>query len=330
KIFPVIEKVYMMGGRFEEWREGFDLSRWHRAFAECGVDPQHYLQPHEENPWDFIDTGVSKEFLKRELQRAHEGATTENCMYGKCTQCGACDGSQSQSRVNDSEAYATYGRYPKRKGNPIGYRVEYSIGETYRYASHLDVTRTIYRALRRSDLPIQFTQGFTPIPKVSFCPPKSVGQISKGEYFDFWLNSEYYGNISIELNMCFPQGIRILGVRAVHPAASSLSSTINLIHYEVEIQREDIVTSADPEASQPVYINARSGMKNLTESMESFQYETGILKCGLYFGGKRVTIYELLSHVTGKTIEDVKTYKVTRTTMFIKRDSRFLSPMEAM
>ena len=51
------------------------------------------------------------------------------------------------------------------------------------------------RIVRRSDLPIQFTQGFSPIPKVSFCPPKSVGQIAKGDFFDFYLDSEYFGNI---------------------------------------------------------------------------------------------------------------------------------------
>jgi radical SAM family uncharacterized protein/radical SAM-linked protein len=329
-IFPVIEKVYSTGGRFEEWREGFDLDRWERAFDECGVDPHRYLQPYGKNPWDFIDTGVSKDFLKKEFQRAQEGITTENCMHGSCSQCGACDGSMSRPYTDTAAPYNVYGRYPKRKGVSIGYRVKYSIGEPYRYASHLDTTRTIYRALRRSDLPIQFTQGFSPIPKVSFCPPKSVGQITKGDYFDFWLNAEHYGNISIELNMCFPHGIRILEVRAIHPAAPSLSSVINLIYYEVEIPREDIVNLPDLDAAQPVYCTARSGTKNMTESLESFVFQGGILTCGLFFGGKKVTVYELLSHVTGKIVDEVKMYKVTRTSMFVKRDGLLLSPMEAM
>lgn len=330
EIFPVIEKVFSTGGRFEEWREGFELGRWERAFDECGVDPHNYLQPRTKNPWDFIDVGVSKNFLKLEFQRAQEGMPTDNCMYSACSQCGACDGSIPRPRTGDTVPYSVYGRYPKRKGVSIGYRVKYSIGEPYRYASHLDLTRTIYRALRRSDLPILFTQGFSPIPKVSFCPPKSVGQITKGDYFDFWLNTEYFGNISIELNMCFPHGIRVLEVRALHPAASSLSSTINLIYYEVEIPQEDIVNSADSGATQPVYFAARSGMKNMAESLESFAYQDGILTCSLFFGGKKVTVYELLSHITGKIIDEVKMYKVTRTSLFVKRDGILLSPMEVM
>jgi radical SAM family uncharacterized protein/radical SAM-linked protein len=328
EIFPVIEKVYANRSYFEEWREGFNFARWRQAFDECGVDPSEYLRSHKTNPWDFIDTGVSKEFLRQEYERAQKGILTENCFYGSCSGCGACDGLLSKHHVEETMPYTTYGRYPKRKGNPIVYRVKYSIGETYRYASHRDVTRTIYRALRRSDLPIHYTQGFSPIPKVSFGPPKSVGQIAKGDYFDFSLNTEYYGNISIELNICFPGDIRILEVRALTTAVPSLSSAINLIYYEVGIPQQDMVNSVNPDATQPAYIETRSGMKNMTGSLESLTYANGKLQCGLLFGEKKVTIYELLCHMTGKTMDEVRIYKVTRTTMCIKRDGMQLSPME--
>jgi len=328
EIFPVIEKVYTTGGRFEEWREAFDFARWQQAFDECGMDPQKYLKGSEVNPWDFIDIGVSRDFLRQEFARAQEGITTENCLHSTCSQCGACAGRSSKHCNEDTAPYAVHGRYPKRKGSSIVYRVKYSIGESYRYASHLDIARTIYRALRRSNLPIQYTQGFAPIPKVSFCPPKSVGQTVKGDYFDFCLDSEYYGNISIELNLCFPDGIRIMEIRTLLPTAHSLSSVINLIHYSVEIPRNDLVHEVNPAATQPVYIETRSGMKNVAESLDSFDYKDGLLTCGLLFGEKRVTIYELLSYITGKKVDEVKIYKVTRTKLLVKRDDMLLSPME--
>lgn len=329
ELYPVIEKVFTAGGRFEEWRESFDITRWFNAFDTCGIDPKKYLKGHEKNPWDFIDIGVSKNFLAREFQRAQKGITTENCLGNTCSQCGACDGSIVRPNSKQTTVYAAYGRYPKRKGTTIVHRVKYSIGEPYRYASHLDITRTIYRALRRSDLPIQYTQGYTPIPKVSFCPPKSVGQVAKGDYFDFYLTSEYYGNISIELNMCFPKAIRIMETRVLQPTAESLSSIINLIHYEVSIPRDAIVREIDPSSVEPVYITTRSGKKNIAESLDSCDYKNGVLECGLLFGGKKVTVYELLSYITGKEVSDVKIYKVTRTKLLIKRDDMFLSPMEA-
>ncbi|KPJ73753.1 hypothetical protein AMJ52_03235, partial [candidate division TA06 bacterium DG_78] len=92
KIFPVIESVYRQGGRFEEWREGFDFSRWRSAFDRTGIDPHHYLKTKDNYPWDFIDIGVKKDFLKEEFNRAQKQLTTENCYYADCTHCGACDG----------------------------------------------------------------------------------------------------------------------------------------------------------------------------------------------------------------------------------------------
>ncbi len=88
----VIRKVYEKGGIFDAWSEFFDYQRWLDAFLECGIDMEFYTmreRPLDEIfPWDFIDTGVSKEFLKREWRNAMEGKVTPNCKM-KCSGCGA-------------------------------------------------------------------------------------------------------------------------------------------------------------------------------------------------------------------------------------------------
>lgn len=75
KVGNVIRTVYERGGIFDAWSEYFDYQRWLDAFAECGVDMDFYTKRErsldEVFPWDFIDTGVTKEFLKREWQNAH-------------------------------------------------------------------------------------------------------------------------------------------------------------------------------------------------------------------------------------------------------------------
>ncbi len=92
RIAPVIEEAYRRGAMFDSWGEHFDNERWMAAFDACGVDPDFYTarerDPDEKLPWDFIDTGVSKEFLKREWKRAAEGTVTPNCRQG-CAGCGA-------------------------------------------------------------------------------------------------------------------------------------------------------------------------------------------------------------------------------------------------
>jgi len=328
QIFAVIESVYQKGGKFEEWREGFDFARWHGSFQEQGMDPQQYLKPKQKNPWDIIDTGVSKEFLRKEFQRSRIGRVTANCFYSDCVKCEACDEKRSQY-YQSPDKYLGAVCEEQQKGQQLIYRVKYAVGEPYRYASHLDTTRAIYRALRRSDLPIRYTQGFSPIPKVSFGPPKSVGQISKGDFFDLYLDVEYFGNISRELNARLPSGIRILDIRALDPRAPSLSSAINLMQFEVDIQRDEIKRTIDPTSKEPVYVQTKSGKKNITEGLDSISVSNGSLTCTLNCGKRQINIYDLISYLADLPQERAKKYRVTRTNMFIKNENLLYSPMEA-
>ena len=91
KVGQAILKVYEKGGIFDAWSEFFDYQRWLDAFAECGIDPDFYTMRERDLdeifPWDFIDTGVSKEFLKREWQNAMNESVTPNCRM-RCSGCG--------------------------------------------------------------------------------------------------------------------------------------------------------------------------------------------------------------------------------------------------
>lgn len=92
RIGQAILEVYEKGGIFDAWSEFFDYQRWLDAFAECGIDPDFYTMRErsldEIFPWDFIDVGVTKEFLKREWQNAMSESVTPNCRM-RCSGCGA-------------------------------------------------------------------------------------------------------------------------------------------------------------------------------------------------------------------------------------------------
>ena len=92
KIGQALLKVYEKGGIFDAWSEYFDYQRWGDAFEECGIDTDFYTMRERDLdeifPWDFIDIGVSKEFLKREWKNAHDEKVTPNCRM-KCSGCGA-------------------------------------------------------------------------------------------------------------------------------------------------------------------------------------------------------------------------------------------------
>lgn len=91
RVGAVILKAYEKGSIFDAWSEYFDYARWMEAFRECSIDPDFYTmreRPLDEIfPWDFIDTGVTKEFLIREWQNAKNASVTPNCRM-RCSGCG--------------------------------------------------------------------------------------------------------------------------------------------------------------------------------------------------------------------------------------------------
>ena len=103
RLGAVIEEAAGNGAKLDGWDEYFNYSIWFDAFHKCGIDPDFYtVRGYGEDevlPWDTIDVGVSKGFLRRERSRAYSGVITPDCREG-CAGCGAnallkevrCDG----------------------------------------------------------------------------------------------------------------------------------------------------------------------------------------------------------------------------------------------
>ena len=92
RVGAVILDAYKRGCLFDSWSECFDNEKWMEAFKARGVEIGFYnlrkRSPDEILPWDFIDAGVTKEFLKREWERAKKELVTPNCRV-QCQGCGA-------------------------------------------------------------------------------------------------------------------------------------------------------------------------------------------------------------------------------------------------
>lgn len=91
RLGEVIRRVYEKGSFYDAWSEYYNNERWLETIEECGLSVEFYT--HRERsvdeilPWDFIDCGITKEFLKREWERAKRGEISENCRQ-KCQGCG--------------------------------------------------------------------------------------------------------------------------------------------------------------------------------------------------------------------------------------------------
>lgn len=92
KVCAVIEEAYRLGALYDSWSDMFDNDIWMRAFKNTGVDYEFYTlrerKVDEVLPWDFIDIGVDKSFLKREWEAACKDKVSPNCRQA-CLACGA-------------------------------------------------------------------------------------------------------------------------------------------------------------------------------------------------------------------------------------------------
>ncbi len=92
RLCAVLEEAYRQGFNLDSWSEHFSLDKWLEVFRGCGLDPAFYANRRrsydEILPWDHLDYGVTKEFLIRENERAHQSQTTPNCREA-CAGCGA-------------------------------------------------------------------------------------------------------------------------------------------------------------------------------------------------------------------------------------------------
>jgi len=328
KISSVIEDVYRRGGFFEDWTERFSFERWIEAFDSQSFDPEQYSFDSDNLPWDFISVGVDKKFLKEERKRMEKGEVTPNCEYSGCQGCGACPG-EPKEKAEPLLHYQV--EIPKKKTvpSPVKYRLKYTIGQAYQFASHLDMTRAIYRTFRRSDLPVALSHGFNPHPRISFGPPKPVGVLSNGEYLDFKLNHYYFGNLITELNKAFPSDLRAISIRPIKNETTSLTDLINIQHYIIEgpdprFNKLEEITSSDKvilerkRETTTEYINIKDDIFKI-----SFN---GRLELFLLFGKWRVKLWEIVNFLYEK--EMLGKITITRVDQLVLSKGKLYTPLE--
>jgi len=112
------------------------------------------------------------------------------------------------------------------------YRIQYSKKGPACYISHLDLLRSFERAGRRAGLPLAFTQGFNPHPKISFAAPLSVGMSGEAEYADIELTVAMPADeVFHKLSGSLPEGLRLLEVRPVSDHSPALMTRVDRATY---------------------------------------------------------------------------------------------------
>ncbi len=118
-------------------------------------------------------------------------------------------------------------------------RIKFSRGEEIKFISHLDIMRLWERAFYRAQIPLAYSEGFSPHPRMSLASPLPVGVTSEAELMDVFVIKQISPHwFSKAVSMQLPSGIEILGVYPVAPTIPSLQSLVRFAEYRVEVETE--------------------------------------------------------------------------------------------
>lgn len=247
----ILEEAHRLGCRFDAWSEHFDEKKWERAFAESGVDPDFYTTRErgldEVLPWDHIDPFIERRYLEEEYNKAMEALVTPDCREG-CTGCGmnrhtSCFVNAESDAAENSDATGGHDRIKGSGGDERHkYLIEFTKTGSICYTSHLDLMRIFKRAFKRAGVPLAYSQGFNPHPKMGFAQPLSLGYWSMSEYIEFELDAREdieAKKITDALADILPEGIVIIRCLRADGLKKTLASHTVAAKYMIEIPLDD-------------------------------------------------------------------------------------------
>ena len=282
RVADVIEDVFERGGRLDSWNEYFNFELWMESFKKLKIDPAIFAGEIPEDaylPWDHIDYLVVKKFLKREREKARKEIETPFCLDGPCTACGACDFKKVKNVTSSQKEFSL-----KKHKSPEKFRkvaVNYSRRGIYKYMSSRDYSRNWGIFFRRAGIDIKYSEGFHPLPAISFIFPAPVGVESADEWLEVWVDASLSNkDIEKKLEKSLPQ--EFAPIRVIEIGNVNLSSAVRgFIFYAYS--NVDLVNNIDSFIRSKEIIwkkktrKGKTKVKHMKEYVEILNYDKNSL-----------------------------------------------------
>jgi radical SAM family uncharacterized protein/radical SAM-linked protein len=256
RLGAVVRRAWELGAGMDSWWESLDqaFGAWTAAIEEAGLTWKYrQVEAGEWNvfgegdggadllarplPWDHLDTGIEKSWLVEDLQRALEAATVPDCSFEGCSHCGVCGVDFGHNVVVPPPPIPAFGGHfqpPQTRSQRL--RIHFGkIGEM-RLLSHLDLMRLWERVVRRANLPVAFSGGFHPTPRILPGNALPLGYTSSAELLDVELTQVLDpATVQEQLAAQLPPGIPLHGVAIVPPQQPSLTQVLEEAQYTLTV-----------------------------------------------------------------------------------------------
>jgi radical SAM family uncharacterized protein/radical SAM-linked protein len=330
RLGALLEEAVSLGCRFDGWRDHFRWDLWQQALTNTGIDGAWYLRARssgETLPWDHIDGGVTKDFLMRERQAALMEKETPDCRNGQCSYCGLCDFEQVRVRLADRERLSAVEEAGTGQDEAPALlpKLRFTLAKTGQIVSlsHLEFMTLIQRAVRRAGLPVKYSRGFHPAPRISFGDALPVGVASQAELIDLELTEPCEPQQALDrLQQQLPEGVRALAVttwprKGPAPASSLISASyqvrlpntppIGLEQRLADFLASEEVMTTRPKKFRMVEIDLRPWVRDL-------QLREDTLCMELFSGSPLV----LTAHLLELGLEEARNLGICKTAIDLK------------
>jgi radical SAM family uncharacterized protein/radical SAM-linked protein len=252
---PVIKRAWELGAGMDSWWESLDKAygAWQQAIEEAGLTGK-YRQvesggwPGREDvlaaplPWDHLDTGIDKQWLKEDLKKALAEATVPDCSFEGCSHCGVCGTDFGHNVVVPPPPIPDFlGHFQPDTNKVQRLRARFGKLGEMKMISHLDLVRLFDRAVRRASLPVAFSGGFHPAPRIMIANALSLGYTSTGEIVEFEMKTavppqEFQQRLATELNEQMP----VYSVEEIPLPSPAATQLINQAEYRLTISTDNV------------------------------------------------------------------------------------------
>ena len=329
RLARLLETAWSGGARLDSWSEHFDLAQWRQAAAACELDLEDYLRRREVGevlPWDHLHSGVDRSFLEAEYAKALQQQYTPDCRNQGCQGCGLCDFKTIRPVVHERPAPSVprpAGQMHAEKKPPqqgYVYRVQYSRLGDSRFFGHLELLQLVFRVLQRAGLPLLFSSGFNPTPRVSFSQALPVGVESLAEFFDMELARPLSSmeETTALLNSQMPEAIRVTGV-TLSPRTVMMSSVTSYV-IQAQAYPDDLLEKIAAFLSQDSFVidrfrKNRHKELDLRPLVTNLEYNDGLIRLDLlgHQAQPGTNPREILGKVLGFTEREALLVRIMKT-----------------
>ena len=340
QLSKAIYKAWQLGARFDAWTDYFDWQLWQKAFTESQINFTVYTRSRDLNeklPWQHLNRGVTTQFYKNEWENATNKKVTEDCKFSSCNLCGLmfdpnCKEILDRGKISDKNKHPVF-NWPElpdsnseilRNEVAVYLRIKYRKTGLMKFIGHLDLIALLQRVLRISKLPLAYSQGFSPHPKVTYSPALSLGVESECEFFDVQLTKNSRIDLKKRINKILPDGLEIVEIFKQKEKFETFENFIQLANYRVTLiepaEIESRIEKYNSEKSIRFEKKSKTSnnlvdLKNVVRQINWDSVKSELELLIRIDQGKTVRVHEVLEFGLGMSKETISSAKIKRTFM---------------